>query len=171
MKNISLLFSFLFVLSCSNDSPDDLNNDDNNDGTPVTDYEVWTGANITFTKAANSDAGLAANQDRITSSVAITRGTSGGEIFNAMLESNATKNVSPRGTKWAVGNITNIESLTFTSFRSAVGSPQNVVGKNLVMHIEAENIYLTVKFLSWASGGGGSNGGSAGFSYERSTKD
>ena len=47
----------------------------------------------------------------------------------------------------------------------------NVVGKNLVMHIEAENVYLTVKFLSWASGGGGGNGGSAGFSYERSTKD
>ena len=30
MKNISLLFSLLFVLSCSNDSPDDINNDGNN---------------------------------------------------------------------------------------------------------------------------------------------
>ena len=171
MKNISFLFSLLFVLSCSNDSPDDLNNDDNNGGTPVTDYEVWTGANITFTKAPNTDASQAANQDRITSSVAITRSTSGGEIFNALSESDATKNVSPRGTKWAVGDIANIESLTFSSFRSAVGSPQDVVGKNLVMHIEAENVYLTVKFLSWASGGGGGNGGSGGFSYERSTKD
>lgn len=165
MKNISLLFSFLFVLSCSNDSPDDLNNDDNNDGAPVTDYEVWTGANITFTKAANSDAGLAANQDRITSSVAITRGTSGGEIYNAVTESDATKNVSPRSTKWAVGNITDLESLSFSSFRTAVGKPKNVVGKNLVMHIETENVYLSVKFLSWASGQSG------GFSYERSTKD
>lgn len=165
MKNISLLFSFLFVLSCSNDSPDDLNNDDNNDGTPVTDYEVWTGAKITFTKAANSDASLAANQDRITSSVAITRGTSGGEIYNAVTESDATKNVSPRSTKWAVGNITDLESLSFSSFRTAVGKPKNVVGKNLVMHIETENVYLSVKFLSWASGQSG------GFSYERSTKD
>jgi hypothetical protein len=165
MKNISLLFSFLFVLSCSNDSPDDLNNDDNNDGTPVTDYEVWTGANITFTKAANSDAGLAANQDRITTSVAITRGTSGGEIFNAVTESDATKNVSPRATKWAVGNIADLESLSFSSFRTAVGKPKNVVGKNLVMYIEADNVYLSVKFLSWASSQSG------GFSYERSTKD
>lgn len=170
MKKITLLFSLIFVLSCSNDSTDDLNNDDNNDGTPVTDYDIWTGAKFTFTKSPNSDASLTANQDRITNSVAITRSTSGGEIFNAILESNATKNVSPRGTKWAVGDISNIESLTFSSFRSAVGSPQNVVGKNLVMHIEAENVYLTVKFLSWASGGGGGNGSSAGFSYERSTK-
>ena len=80
MKNISLLFSLFFVLSCSNDSPDDINNDDNNGGTPVTDYEVWTGANITFTKAPNTDAGQAANQDRVTSNVAITRGTSWSNI-------------------------------------------------------------------------------------------
>ena len=165
MKNISLLFSLLFVLSCSNDSPDDLNNDDNNGGTPVTDYEVWTGANITFTKAPNTDASQAANQDRITSSVAITRGTSGGEIFNAVSESDATKNVSPRGTKWAVGNIADVESLSFSSFRSAVGKPKNVVGKNLVMYLEDDNVYISVKFLSWASSQSG------GFSYERSTKD
>ena len=166
MKNISLLFSLLFVLSCSNDSPDDINNDDNNGGTPVTDYEVWTGANITFTKAPNTDAGQAANQDRVTSNVAITRGTSGGQIFNAVSESDATKTISPRGTKWAVGDISDVESLSFSSFRSAVGKPKNnVVGKNLVMYIEADNVYLSVKFLSWASGQSG------GFSYERSTKD
>lgn len=165
MKKISLLFGLLFVLSCSNDSTDDINNDDNNGGTPITDYEVWTGANIMFTKAPNTNASQAANQDRITSNVAITRGTSGGEIFNAVLESDATKNVSPRGTKWAVGNIADIETLSFSSFRSAVGKPKNVVGKNLVMHIEADNVYLSVKFLSWASSQSG------GFSYERSTKD
>ena len=115
MKNISLLFGLLFVLSCSNDSTDDIT-------TPTgPDYEVWTGANITFIKAPNTDAGDAANQDRITSNVAITRGTSGGEIFNAVSESDATENVSPRGTKWAVGNISDVESLSFSSFRSAVG--------------------------------------------------
>ena len=159
MKNISFLFSFLFVLSCSNDSTDDITTP------PGPDYEVWTGANITFIKAPNTDAGDAANQDRITSNVAITRGTSGGEIFNAVSESDATENVSPRGTKWAVGNISDVESLSFSSFRSAVGKPKNVVGKNLVMHIEADNVYLSVKFLSWASSQSG------GFSYERSTKD
>lgn len=159
MKNISLLFGLLFVISCSNDSTDDITTP------PGPDYEVWTGANITFIKAPNTDAGDAANQDRITSNVAITRGTSGGEIFNAVSESDATKNVSPRGTKWAVGNIADVESLSFSSFRSAVGKPKNVVGKNLVMHIEADNVYLSVKFLSWASSQSG------GFSYERSTKD
>mgnify|MGYP001177858736 CR=1 FL=1 len=159
MKNISLLFGLLFVISCSNDSTDDITTP------PGPDYEVWTGANITFIKAPNTDAGDAANQDRITSNVAITRGTSGGEIFNAVSESDATENVSPRGTKWAVGNIEDVESLSFSSFRSAVGKPKNVVGKNLVMHIEADNVYLSVKFLSWASSQSG------GFSYERSTKD
>ena len=159
MKNISLLFGLLFVISCSNDSTDDITTP------PGPDYEVWTGANITFIKAPNTDAGDAANQDRITSNVAITRGTSGGEIFNAVSESDATENVSPRGTKWAVGNISDVESLSFSSFRSAVGKPKNVVGKNLVMHIEADNVYLSVKFLSWASSQSG------GFSYERSTKD
>ena len=159
MKNISLLFGLLFVISCSNDSTDDITTP------PGPDYEVWTGANITFIKAPNTDAGDAANQDRITSNVAITRGTSGGEIFNAVSESDATENVSPRGTKWAVGNISDVESLSFSSFRSAVGKPKNVVGKNLVMHIEADNVYLSVKFLSWVSSQSG------GFSYERSTKD
>ena len=160
MKKISLLFGLLFVLSCSNDSTDDITTP------PGPDYEVWTGANITFTKAPNTDAGDAANQDSITSNVAITRGTSGGQIFNAVSESDATKTISPRGTKWAVGDIADVESLSFSSFRSAVGKPKNnVVGKNLVMYIEADNVYLSVKFLSWASGQSG------GFSYERSTKD
>ena len=40
-----------------------------------------------LTKAPNTDAGQAANQDRVTSNVAITRGTSGGQIFNAVSES------------------------------------------------------------------------------------
>jgi hypothetical protein len=160
MKNISLLFSFLFVLSCSNDSTDDITTP------PGPDYEVWTGAKITFIKAPNTDAGDAANQDSITSNLAITRSTSGGQIFNAVSESDASQTISPRGTKWAVGDIADVESLSFSSLRSAVGKPKyNIVGKNLVMYIEADNVYLSVKFLSWASGQSG------GFSYERSTKD
>jgi hypothetical protein len=54
--------------------------------------------------------------------------------------------------------------LSFKKFRAAVSKPKDVVGKNLVMYLEVDNIYLSVKFLSWDQGKIG------GFSYERSTK-
>ena len=60
--------------------------------------------------------------------------------------------------------INNINSLTFTNFRSAVGKPKDVVGKNLVMHLIDDNIYLSVKFTSWSEGQKG------GFAYDRSTQ-
>ena len=41
---------------------------------------------------------------------------------------------------------------------------KNVVGKNLVMYLEKDDVYLTVKFTSWSQGEKG------GFAYERSTK-
>ena len=40
-----------------------------------------------------------------------------------------------------------------------------MVGKNYVVHLITDNIYIDLKMLSWQQGGG--NGG--GFSYERST--
>ena len=56
-----------------------------------------------------------------------------------------------------------IDQLSFDDFRSAVGQPKEVVGKNLVLHLVDDNTYLSVKFTSWSSGNKG------GFSYERST--
>jgi hypothetical protein len=53
--------------------------------------------------------------------------------------------------------------LKFESFRSAVGKPQDVVGKDLVMYLLEDDIYLSIKFKSWSQGQKG------GFSYERST--
>ena len=41
--------------------------------------------------------------------------------------------------------------------------PKNIVGKDLVLHLIEEDIYLSVKFKSWSQGKKG------GFSYERST--
>ena len=67
------------------------------------------------------------------------------------------------GTQWAIGTIQQIDQLSFDDFRSAVGQPKEVVGKNLVLHLVDDNTYLSVKFISWSSGNKG------GFSYERST--
>tara|TARA_B100000767_G_scaffold125470_1_gene119614 strand:+ start:298 stop:1896 length:1599 start_codon:yes stop_codon:yes gene_type:complete len=138
---------------------------------PSSGSNVWTGTNMTFTKGDQSDPTMESNQDRITDNVWITRpnkkedGKNGyGQIYNIKEESKPDENNSPVGTKWAVGTIDQIESLTFKKFRAAVGKPKNVVGKNLVMYLEIDDVYLTVKFTSWSQGEKG------GFAYERSTK-
>jgi hypothetical protein len=123
---------------------------------------VWNGPIIEFVKQNNADPANTANQDIITSSVALTRG-SGGEIYNANLETIRHKGTSPLGTEWAIGDLLEIESLTFSTFRATVDKPKNVVGKKLVLHIIEENIYLSVEFTSWSQGKLG------GFAYKRST--
>lgn len=125
---------------------------------------VWDGPIIEFVKQNNVNPVNTDNQDIITSSVALTRGNSG-EIYNANLETIYQKGTSPLGTEWAIGDLSELESLTFSSFRTAVGKPRNVVGKKLVLHITDENIYLSVEFTSWSQGSGG------GFSYKRSTNN
>ena len=126
--------------------------------------EIWTGATITFEKANDVSPDEASNQDRITDNVWITRGNTGNEIFNIKNENSATKGSSPAGTQWAVGSISDIDNLDFKSFRSAVDKPKDVVGKDLVLFLTADNIFLSVKFTKWSSGKAG------GFAYERSTK-
>lgn len=169
MKHFLLLFSVFFIISCSDDSDGDMMPVDPIPEDPISEdpktFETWTGDLITFSKAAEADPTQAENQDQITGSVAITRGNNGGEIYNILQESGATQGSSPAGTLWAQGEIENVADLTFVSFRDAVGSPKQVVGKNLVMFIEQEEVYLSVKFLSWGANKSG------GFSYERSTED
>ena len=129
------------------------------------DVSVWTGDVINFTKADGADPSLAANQDRITDKVWITRDNEeGGQIYNLVLENASDKETSPLGTEWSEGSLDEYASLTYTSFRSATGKPKNAVGKTYVVHLIEDNIYLSVKLLSWS----GSKAG--GFSYERSTK-
>jgi hypothetical protein len=131
---------------------------------PSSGSTIWTGANQSFTKSDGADPNLEANQDRLTSNVWITRGNDGGQIYNAAKESIANKTNSPVGTTWAIGTIDQIESLTFKKFRAAVGKPKDVVGKDLVMYLEDDDIYLSVKFSDWSQKQNG------GFTYERSSK-
>jgi hypothetical protein len=130
---------------------------------PANSTAIWNGPNTTFTKSDGSDPTLQANQDRLTGEVWITRGNDGGQIFNIMAESVYNKTNSPTGTKWAIGTLDQVSTLTFSKFRAAVGQPKDVVGKNLVMYLENDNIYLSVKFTSWSTNKNG------GFAYERST--
>ena len=125
---------------------------------------TWTGATTTFTKTNNANPTLESNQDRITTNVWLTRGNGGGQIYNAKSESNSSKPSSPADTQWALGTTANLATLSFDTFRNTI-SPKNVVGKDMVLHLVTDNIYIDIKFTSWTSG----KTAGGGFSYERST--
>lgn len=158
MRLVPVFLLCLFV-SCSDDETP-TGTIDPNDPSII----LWNGPDINFTKENNTDPTLEENQDRITDNVWITRGNSGGQIYNAVLETNADKNASPRGTEWALGTLADLENLNFQPFRAAVGEPKDVEGLDLVVHLIEDNIYLELKFTSWSQGMAG------GFSYERSTE-
>ena len=129
---------------------------------------TWDGPTMTFTKADNADPTLEANQDRITSNVWLTRGNSGGQIYNAKTESSSSKSSSPDDTRWAFGTTSNLGSLTFSTFRGT-SKPKNAVGQNMVLYLVSDDIYIDIKFTSWSSGSSNGLGGDGGFSYQRST--
>ena len=114
---------------------------------------------VTFIKADGANPNDPANQDRITDNVWITRGNNG-QIYNASVNSSSNKQSSPVDTEWALGTTENVESLTFNTFRGTI-RPKSVVGKDLVLHLITDDIYLDVRFISWSSGGQG------GFAYTR----
>jgi len=127
-------------------------------------FTIWSGEKITFTKDDGADPNLEENQDRLTENVWITRGNEGGQIYNVNQENAASKDSSPADTEWALGTTADIANLTFELFRTAVVNPQSVAGKDLVLHLITDDVYLDVKFTSWSQGKLG------GFSYERSTE-
>ena len=142
-------------------------------------YTIWTGATLTFTKSSGGDPTLASQQDAITDNVKITRGNTGGQIYNIVTEAAANSSVSPAGTEWALGTsvspagtewalgtLNDIANLTFEPFRAATGGkPKDVVGQNMVLHLITDDVYISIKFTSWATGRAG------GFAYERSTSN
>ncbi len=125
---------------------------------------VWNGPTIIYTQPG-TDPTQAANQDRITPNVWITRGTSLG-IFNAELESGFAHFSSPVDTEWANGTLPNFASLTYhdwdTWAKNLNGGPPSTVGVNAVVHLISEDIYIGIKFTSWGERTGG-------FAYQRTT--
>ncbi len=135
---------------------------------------VWSGFDYSFTKAEFVDPTLAANQDRITSNVWITRNVNQG-IFNIHDEAGYTAPGSPAGTQWAteLNNpgetiaATNWDNLTFTDWVTAYGGqgtmglPNRLLTYNAVVHLLDDNTFLDLQFTGWSTGGGG------GFSYDR----
>ena len=151
-----LLAVTIFGSSCSSDSLEDNAISVNVEG------EIWDGTGFTFVKNDGADPASEANQDRITDNVWLTRGNNGGQIYNAKSENSANKEASPAGTAWAFGSIEEIDQLEFRPFRATVDKPRTAVGKDLILYLIEDNIYISIRFTSWDQNGGG-------FSYERST--
>jgi hypothetical protein len=125
---------------------------------------IWGGPIITFTKAPFADVTDPANQDRLTANVWITRGSSAGP-FNAKTESLFTHSFSPADTEWASGQLADYATLTYTNWDAwAVHFPPGSVNQAAVVHLISDDIYVSLTFRSWSSGGTG-----GGFSYDRST--
>ncbi|MCA9240639.1 MAG: PEP-CTERM sorting domain-containing protein [Planctomycetales bacterium] len=126
---------------------------------------IWDGPSIQFSKSAGADPTQEANQDRITDSVWITRGGTAG-IYNAFSELGYVVNSSPAGTEWAYGTTGDLQSLTFQPWQLTIGSnPPSSVGRDMGLHLIAEDAYLDIRFDTW--GQGSAAGGF--FSYTRST--
>jgi hypothetical protein len=93
----------------------------------------------------------------------LTRASSKG-LFNAFSETNATA-LSPAGTEWAFGSLSNFASLSFTNWNALLNgaSPTTLVGQEMVLHLMDDDIYLGIEITVWGSGGSG------GFAYQRTT--
>jgi hypothetical protein len=142
---------------------------------------IYTGPNITFTRADDVDGSLPANQDCITTHVCLARLNIMG-LFNSKLESSFT-DFSPHDTEWAFQGLggnpnipaaitaTNYANLTFDDFADALDwyVGDYIVNRPAVLHLIADNVYLNIKFTSWTRGTSEGESGRGGFSYVRAT--
>ena len=137
---------------------------------------VWSGLTFTHTNVDFSVWEEPENQDRITDNVWLTRQHLEG-LFNINQETGYIANVSPADTEWATDlmpendgeaiEATNWEDLTFTDWINAYGGqgsqnlPALLMGRNAVVHLITDDVYLDLQFTDWTQGFGG------GFSYDR----
>jgi hypothetical protein len=128
---------------------------------------VWSGLTKSFTKNAGSDPTLPQNQDSLTADVILTRGPSGGGLYNIAAEGFYSMNISPALTAWATDlnnpgktiTATNWQNLAFIDWIDAYGGSHSAGGsiasRNAVVRLTSDNVYLDLRFTSWESGGGG----------------
>ena len=122
---------------------------------------IWDGPIFTYNQPS-PDPTQAANQDRLTSNVWLTRAALQG-LFNAKTESSYTHFFSPADTAWSYGTLANYASLSYTNWETWNGhNPPSMVGRDAVVHLISDDIYLSLRFTSWGASGGG-------FAYTRST--
>lgn len=130
---------------------------------------VWTGPSVAFSKQGTDDVDDAAFQDRLTSNVWLTRGSSEGPFNIAPgVETGYTRFTSPAGTRWATSAMAantgktitadNYAQLSFTDWAPSFGGPGfsllgNLLTRNAVVHLVTDNIYLDIQFTGFNSTG------------------
>jgi hypothetical protein len=123
---------------------------------------IWNGPTINFTHSTPTGN----LQDQLTTGVKITRSAAGGGLYNSVTESSAISG-SPGDTKWAVGSLSNFNTLIYSACPLESGNhPPGKVGTTYVVHLVNEDIYLSLKLTAW---GGAGMTGDRSFSYTRST--
>ncbi len=126
---------------------------------------IWSkdDSTLIFTKSDYADWTQSANQDRITDNLWLTRQDNRG-LFNYADEVEYDSDISPSGTQWALGTTAGLDTLTFGTWADIHdGSPPDLVGEDMVMYIQGDNLYLDINFSSWTESDAG-----GGFSYTRS---
>lgn len=130
---------------------------------------VWSGLTFEFVKP---DFAFPFPADQITPQVALTRGITQGP-YNAAVE-DAWNGSGPLDTRWATDlnnpgatiAAANHAALAFDSWLNAYGglaqAGRNIVGRDAVLHLISDDIYLDIRFTAWTQGGGG-----GGFAYLR----
>lgn len=162
---MKILFSFIFIVSCSNDDPVSVNQDCN--------YDVNCCLCFEFTKLNNADSQESNNQDCVFDNICLTRGNNGAlynafyyTSYNEML--NAYENGDNPLIKWSEGTVEqaqNGELIFYNGLTNEAGNFGQLVqlpDRNIVAYLVEHEIYLNFDFLSWSSGQQG-----GGFSYLR----
>jgi hypothetical protein len=133
---------------------------------------VWSGFTKSFSKPDDTDGSLPQYQDPLSASVVLTRLSSGGMV-NISAETSYNQLSSPKLTEWATNlnnasqtiAATNWQNLTFTNWINAYGGSHStgssIAGRDAVVHLIPDNIYLDLRFTSWTTGVTG------GFAYTR----
>jgi hypothetical protein len=124
---------------------------------------IWTGSNTNFTQGSAADVLIAG-------AVAIKR-QPGSYLYNPFVDTFGPTTGTPSDTEWAFGTMANHLTLEYEPFsqiradgQAAVGHlGPYIVGKQMVMHLINEDIYISVMFTAWPQFGGST------FSYTRST--
>ena len=134
---------------------------------PAAVYYQSSSGTLDFVKADFADPMDQANWDIISLSVALTRGDNQG-IYNVFTEAQYNE-FAPGGTIWYFGATVQdvidgaITIADFDYWALAHGNaPSSTVGVDGVMYIQAEDIYVDIRFTQWTMG---NNGG--GFAYTR----
>jgi hypothetical protein len=138
---------------------------------------IWNGPTTNFTPSGVYSAATPGTYDLLTADVALAR-NGDYPLFNSQMETSYDASAgSPKNTTWALGSLTNLDTLiaddAFETWATVIGGGGDgsnlfnyLPGKTYVVHLVSDNIYLQLTFDTWNSA---NQQGSSLYSYTRTT--